>query len=835
VAERFDTNGQGKSTLVGGGSKKNPRPERFEERVQQNAIPADPDCPECEGSGRGHYAGQIGSEPTPAAFIDALIAVTAECVRVLKPSGSLFVNLGDKYVGGGQGGNVGGNLQGPNDRVNGTAARKTYGLQTKSLMGLPWRYALACIDDLGLILRSEIIWCLSGGARVYAEIKGEPRPIMLRDLVRSYQPGDVRLWNGEKWTRVLGWNRSPDTDGALELELRSGERVGCTPGHQWPTARGLVRADEIRVGDVIDYVKLPQGDRRPAGLDAEDVGWFVGMYMAEGSRSGTMIQFTGHVNETDRHERLARIAEHFDGECNVYQTGENTANAHLSSSVLSGILDRYLSRGTAKTKHLTRHAWARSDKFLWGVMTGYLEGDGHHDIKNDRWRLGFTVNDDWAADLRTLAARLGATLTLKRCIHRGNYGDFPGWRGEWRWVGSEHHNAKPRSEVVAIRASRARQFFDVGVADEPHTFALASGVLTHNSKPNGLPESVQDRVRRSHEQWFHFTLEPRYYSAVDEIREAHASPIHAPGNAKWAGERNDGDRMTAAWGDAALGKLPGSVWQIPTEPLRVPDDLPQHFAAFPSEWPRRIILGWSPTGICTECGFLLGSTYDKGMLGVRRADHRGSHRPPGQQAEGPEAQSVLLQDLLEPVELAEPGDYEVPPADHQGLRGGLEASSSDGAEVGLHDGAPAGDGRAPRSDVGAVGGRPPQERGQDGQPDREPRSDDEVGPRPPAEATAQTVPVSPLRRPDPVLRELESCPNCGGSDWRDPVILDPFVGTGTVPAVANALGRHGIGIDLSADYLKLARWRCQDPGLRAKVLGVDKPAAEVPGQMTLLS
>jgi hypothetical protein len=39
------------------------------------------------------------------------------------------------------------------------------------------------------------------------------------------------------------------------------------------------------------------------------------------------------------------------------------------------------------------------------------------------------------------------------------------------------------------------------------------------SKPNGLPESVTDRVRRSHEQWFHFTLQPRYFSAVDEIRE----------------------------------------------------------------------------------------------------------------------------------------------------------------------------------------------------------------------------------------------------------------------------------------------------------------------------
>ena len=28
----------------------------------------------------------------------------------------------------------------------------------KCLMGLPWRYALGCIDDLGLILRAEIIW-----------------------------------------------------------------------------------------------------------------------------------------------------------------------------------------------------------------------------------------------------------------------------------------------------------------------------------------------------------------------------------------------------------------------------------------------------------------------------------------------------------------------------------------------------------------------------------------------------------------------------------------------------------------------------------------------------
>ena len=43
-----------------------------------------------------HYSGQIGSEATPAEFVDALIAATREMVRVVKPSGSIWVNLGEE-------------------------------------------------------------------------------------------------------------------------------------------------------------------------------------------------------------------------------------------------------------------------------------------------------------------------------------------------------------------------------------------------------------------------------------------------------------------------------------------------------------------------------------------------------------------------------------------------------------------------------------------------------------------------------------------------------------------------------------------------------------------
>jgi len=130
------------------------------------------------------------------------------------------------------------------------------------------------------------------------------------------------------------------------------------------------------------------------------------------------------------------------------------------------------------------------------------------------------------------------------------------------------------------------------------------------SKPNGLPESVTDRVRRSHEQWFHLTKEGRYYSNVDEVREEAVSGGVARGGmgtltgASAKANRGDEHRGFKP-GQIAnpLGKLPGSVWTVPTQPLIVPEWLDvDHFAAFPTEWPRRLILGWSPPGICVECG-----------------------------------------------------------------------------------------------------------------------------------------------------------------------------------------------------------------------------------------
>ena len=48
---------------------------------------------------------EIGSEPTPADYLDTLLDVVEECARVLAPHGSLVFELGDTYSGsGGAGG-----------------------------------------------------------------------------------------------------------------------------------------------------------------------------------------------------------------------------------------------------------------------------------------------------------------------------------------------------------------------------------------------------------------------------------------------------------------------------------------------------------------------------------------------------------------------------------------------------------------------------------------------------------------------------------------------------------------------------------------------------------
>ena len=530
--------------------------------------------------GGEHYLGQIGSEPTPAEFLAALWAVTAECVRVLKPSGSLSVNLGDSYMGSGGHNNKG---------IGAKEGRgpKSYG----------WSGRGRGTDG------TEPDWTEANAAWMAGVI---------------------------------------DSDGSISVHINK-QKEGNAPSF-------------------VPWVRI------------------------------------GQVTPEAVHE-----AHRITGTGRVFQDGRGVWNWNASAQQTGYVLERVWPYLRIKQ----RQALAAIE--LCRTIREYGASGGR--------KLG---SDEIAYRQRIRDAVLG-----------WNGGDPTGWEPPRvaKLALPQHSQWKPKAKSLMGLPWR----YAIGCIDDLGLI-LRSEVIW--SKPNGLPESVTDRVRRSHEQWFHFTKEPRYFSAVDEIREGYEHPESptarrgpsGPNRGTVVGRKHDDGGAVGNFNHSPLGKLPGSVWTVPTEPLRVPDHLGvDHFAAFPSEWPRRLILGWSPSGVCVECG--------AGRMPVRRVRrNRGDNNPAS--------------------------------------RDGSRSHST----IDIHD-----------------------------------LADD------------------PVR----ITGYACDCPDTT-APTRPSVILDPFCGTGTTVAVANALGRHGIGLDLSADYLKVARWRCSDQKLRAKVLRVDPPAPQVAGQLDLL-
>lgn len=104
--------------------------------------------------------GQIGQEDSPADLAEALSAVFAETRRVLRSDGSLWLNIGDTYAAGGNGG--GGSLVAKRRQWTGAHVRKRWrrqspGFKEKDITLTPFVVADTLRAD-GWYLRSVIIW-----------------------------------------------------------------------------------------------------------------------------------------------------------------------------------------------------------------------------------------------------------------------------------------------------------------------------------------------------------------------------------------------------------------------------------------------------------------------------------------------------------------------------------------------------------------------------------------------------------------------------------------------------------------------------------------------------
>ena len=107
--------------------------------------------------------GQIGLEETFEEYLDKIIEIMKEIKRVVKKTGQIWINMGDCYASHSIGkGNVGGiegkRMKQNENYANSLGLRNKKNWQDKCLLMQPERFAIRCIDEVGLILRNKIKW-----------------------------------------------------------------------------------------------------------------------------------------------------------------------------------------------------------------------------------------------------------------------------------------------------------------------------------------------------------------------------------------------------------------------------------------------------------------------------------------------------------------------------------------------------------------------------------------------------------------------------------------------------------------------------------------------------
>ena len=190
---------------------------------------------------REYENGGIGQESTSAEYIRELEKVFAQVKRLLKPSGSFWLNIGDTY----------------ND---------------KGLAGIPWRVALRLIDCNEWVLRNSVIWNkMKSGMdntqdrlgniheNVFHFVKQARGYYYDADAIRS-QPRSARVENGKvvSATGVSGVR--------YRRQIESSTDLSCEEKRAALSALDGILA-EMRDGQVSDFRMIIRGNQRATHSD----------------------------------------------------------------------------------------------------------------------------------------------------------------------------------------------------------------------------------------------------------------------------------------------------------------------------------------------------------------------------------------------------------------------------------------------------------------------------------------------------------------------------------------------------------------------------------------
>ena len=194
---------------------------------------------------RTYQNGGIGTEEDYQDFIARLCQVFGEVQRVLKPTGSFWLNIGDTY-------------------------------QKKGLVGIPWRLAFALSDQQGWIIRNSVIWNKVKGSpdnasdklrnvheNVFHFVKSPRGYYYDVDAIRS-DPKKAKIMKGAvvSATGVSGvrYKRQIELSTALSEEEKRAA---------FAQLEGMLQA--IEKGEMADFRMIIRGQQRTTHSDSERV------------------------------------------------------------------------------------------------------------------------------------------------------------------------------------------------------------------------------------------------------------------------------------------------------------------------------------------------------------------------------------------------------------------------------------------------------------------------------------------------------------------------------------------------------------------------------------
>ena len=195
-------------------------------------------------SQRAYAGGGIGLEETPEEYVENLLAICEQLRRVLKPTGSLWLNIGDAYL-------------------------------KKNLLGIPWRVALRLNGEQGWLLRNSVVWHkVKGGLdnskdklrnvheSVFHLVKS-PDYFYDVDAIRS-KPGQTKVVNGAivSATGVSGVRYKRQIE--LSTALTDAEKRNAL------TALESILA-EVQAGTLSDFRMIIRGQQRTTHSDSQQV------------------------------------------------------------------------------------------------------------------------------------------------------------------------------------------------------------------------------------------------------------------------------------------------------------------------------------------------------------------------------------------------------------------------------------------------------------------------------------------------------------------------------------------------------------------------------------